>query len=145
MASRSTNGRKPITGSEKPKKVRKRVTEIPQLDDDKIYADVLKEHFDEASSDNGNGKKNKRRRRSRIQRKWFWPKKPFETTPEREALMNEINAIYSANDFSRPEGTMPHEYMSTDVLINHLQRLKAGLTPDITKKGILSVETSNSN
>ena len=144
MASRSTNGRKPATGSEKPKRVRKRVAEIPQLDDDKIYAEVLQGHFDGLSAEKGNGKKSRRRKRKSVQRKWWWPKHPLETTPERKVIIDELVAIREANDYYQ-EGTMPPEYMPTDQLILHLNRLKAGLIPMMTKKGILSVKTPDNS
>jgi len=141
MASGSNKGRKPTTGPQKPKNIRKRVSDIPQLDDDQIYKEVLEGHFEEVPK-NGKGKRS-RRRTSTSQRKWWWPKKSIPTTPEREALIGEVEEIYYVNDYVR-DG-MPHEYLETHWIQLHLNRLKSGLIPTIPKKGITNVKARDSN
>jgi len=137
MAKEPTEPRKLLAGASKPKKVRKRVTEIPQLDDDEIFAEVLREHFAEEQPQGSKPRKS-RKTQKKSQRKWWWPKEAIPTDAERTRLLNKISAIYRANGYIR-DG-MPCEFQETSHLQKHLERLQAGLVPEITKKGILDVD-----
>ncbi len=142
MAKGSDDFREPLADTNRPKKVRKRVAEIPHLNDDEVYAEVLREHFADESTGENNPTKKRRSRRTRktkAKRKWWWPKKAVPPDEEREKMIQEIEAIYAANGFIRRD-SMPHEFHETHAIRHHLERLKAGLIPEITKRGVLNVD-----
>jgi hypothetical protein len=142
MGEKSSNVRELLAERRRPKKIRKRATEIPHLNDDKLYDQVLQEHFAEEAAEQSPGAKPKRKsirtRKKKTARRWWWPKKPIPSSDEREEVIKKIEAIYHMN--GHLSSGLPLEFVDTEGLLKHLERLQTGQIPDITKKGILNAD-----